>query len=519
MFLLLHSGRVCAQTPVAWNLVWADEFNQVDGSSPDPSKWGFDVGGGGWGNNELESYTTRASNCSVTNGQLTITALKENYTGSDGIARNYTSARLKTLGKWSWTRGRIEARIKIPRGQGIWPAFWMMGVNNSAVGWPTCGEIDIMENIGKEPGSVHGTIHGPGYSGGNGISGTYTLPNSGVIADAFHVFAVEWQTNSISFFVDTNLYFTVTPSRLPAGTHWVYNAPEFLLLNLAVGGNWPGNPDGTTIFPQSMLVDYIRVYAQSNAPTIGTNALANPGFETGGLAAWTSYGPNVYLSSLSNYSVHDGTNDLRVYGSSSGYPNYSGLYQDKPCTPGMVYTANGFLLSPATERLAGGNVAWLEVSFRDGSGTILSLYRSSSFTSSTSPDNWLNFAITNRYDPVNFSFLAGVTNLVAPVGTATVRFQTLVQQVSSSSGSVLFDDLDLHTVPTAVPVQASVTRQGPDVVVSFASVTGAAYQVFFRENNQSSGWKNLATIMGDGTRRSVSSPASGGSGFFGVVKR
>jgi len=164
------SLRATAQSIPGWTLVWSDEFTQPDGSAPDSTKWGYEIGGGGWGNNELEYYTSRTNNARIESGQLVIEARAESY-----MTRNYTSARLLTKGKWSWTYGRIEARVKVPRGQGMWPAVWMLGANVEAAGWPTCGEIDIMENIGSEPSKVHGTVHGPGYSGVNGIGGPYTL--------------------------------------------------------------------------------------------------------------------------------------------------------------------------------------------------------------------------------------------------------------------------------------------------------------------------------------------------------
>jgi len=242
-------------------LVWSDEFDGPNGSAPDAEKWAYDLGGKGWGNQELESYTNRPANVQENGGDLVITALKENYTGSDGIARNYTSARIKTQGLYAVTYGRIEARIKIPYGQGMWPAFWMLGSDISADPWPTCGEIDIMENIGKEPSTVHGTIHGPGYSAEKGISAPLTLSNNQKFSDDFHVYAVEWSPNRIRFYVDNRLYATRTPADLPAGTNWAYDHPFFIILNLAVGGGWPGNPDSTTVFPQQMLVDYVRVYS------------------------------------------------------------------------------------------------------------------------------------------------------------------------------------------------------------------------------------------------------------------
>ncbi|MBZ5547886.1 MAG: glycoside hydrolase family 16 protein [Acidobacteriia bacterium] len=246
-----------------WTLVWSDEFNGPNGSAVDRSKWVFDIGGNGWGNQELEYYTDRTENASVHDGNLVMKALSEKYTGPDGVTRNYTSVRLKTLGRFSQTYGRFEARLKIPYGQGLWPAFWMLGDDIDKVGWPACGEIDIMENIGKEPAIIHGSIHGPGYIGGTGIEAPYTFPAKQRFADDFHVFAVEWDPDSVSFFVDQDLYVRHTRADLHPGWKWVFDKPFFVILNVAVGGDWPGDPDSTTVFPQAMLVDYVRVYQRA----------------------------------------------------------------------------------------------------------------------------------------------------------------------------------------------------------------------------------------------------------------
>jgi len=249
-----------------WKLVWSDEFNGPDGSSVDPSKWTVETGGKGWGNEELESYTSRPENSFIQDGHLVLRALKEKYKGPDHVSRNYTSARLKTFGKFSQTYGRFEARIKVPPGQGMWPAFWLLGDDIEKVGWPACGEVDIMENIGKEPSIVHGSIHGPGYTGTVGLEAPYTLPAGQRFSDDFHVFAVEWTPDSVAFYVDKTLYVTRTPADMRPGWKWVFDKPYFLILNLAVGGDWPGNPDRTTKFPKDMLVDYVRVYERSPSP-------------------------------------------------------------------------------------------------------------------------------------------------------------------------------------------------------------------------------------------------------------
>ncbi len=257
-----------AQSNPAWSLIWADEFAQADGSSPDTNKWVNEIGAGGWGNSELQYYTSRTNNVRIEGGQLVIEALKEKMAGS-----SYTSARMKTLGKASWAGGRIEARMKIPFGQGIWPAFWMLGTNIASTPWPKCGEIDIMENIGREPTIVHGTVHGPGYSGAGGIGGGYSLPSKAAFSADFHVYSIEWTTNQIKWFVDGQQYFNLTPASLPKGANWVFAQPQFILLNLAVGGQWPGYPDGTTTFPQRLTVDYVRVYAATNAAVISSSGI------------------------------------------------------------------------------------------------------------------------------------------------------------------------------------------------------------------------------------------------------
>jgi beta-glucanase (GH16 family) len=238
-----------------WKLAWSDEFDKAIG--PD---WVFDIGTGnnGWGNNEHQYYTSRPENARVENGMLVIEARRKHFE-----SREFTSARLKTQGRKSFRFGRLDARIKIPRGQGIWPAFWALGDDIKEAGWPKCGEIDVMENVGREPDRVHGTLHGPGYSGGQGISGMFALParagaGAPVFADDFHLFAVDWDPGKLTFTVDGQPYHTVTPAD--AKGVWVFDRPFFLLLNLAIGGNWPGPPADDTPFPARMLVDYVRVY-------------------------------------------------------------------------------------------------------------------------------------------------------------------------------------------------------------------------------------------------------------------
>ena len=232
-------------------LVLQDEFD-TDGS-PNSAIWDFNIGTGinGWGNNELQYYTDRDENVEVQNGFLIITARQESFEGS-----SYTSARLLTKGLFEQTYGRFEARIRLPYGQGLWPAFWLLGADDEKV-WPQIGKIDIMEYRGQEPTKVLGSVHGPGYSGGEAITKSYTLENDR-FDTGFHVFGIEWGPEYINFYVDDVLYNQITPENVTG--EWVFDQPFYILMNVAVGGSFVGSPNAETIFPQNMLVDYVRVY-------------------------------------------------------------------------------------------------------------------------------------------------------------------------------------------------------------------------------------------------------------------
>lgn len=251
----------CARNP--WVLVWHDEFDGAAGTAPSALNWTYDLGNGGpsnpgWGNRELQNYTDATDNVFLDGkGHLVIRALR--------TTTGYTSGRIKTQGKYAFGYGKLEARIRIPYATGIWPAFWMLGDTPPAIPWPRSGEIDVMENFGganNDGGTNHAAVHGPGYAG-KGIAGRYTLPHGAQFGDDFHVYAVEWRENKLQFFVDGQPYFDVTPADLPAGARWVFNdRPFYILLNVAVGGAPApvGYPDSTTVFPQDMVVDYVRVY-------------------------------------------------------------------------------------------------------------------------------------------------------------------------------------------------------------------------------------------------------------------
>ena len=258
--------------PADWALNWREEFDTPAGTPPNPAIWKHEIGDGflnglnGWGNNELEYYDDSPETVSTDGEGNLVIRVKE----SDGSLScyygpcEYTSARLITWGQYEFTYGRIEARIKIPFGQGLWPAFWLLGNDLAEVDWPQSGEIDIMENIGREPGTVHGTVHGPGYSGGEGMGGAYEF-SDGNVSDDFHLYALEWTPDEMRWYFDEVNYYSITPDDIPAGTEWVYDHPFFIILNAAAGGLWPGNPDATTSFPQTMEIDYVRVYGAEDS--------------------------------------------------------------------------------------------------------------------------------------------------------------------------------------------------------------------------------------------------------------
>ena len=263
--------------PAEYELVFEDNFDGAEGALPDLNYWRFDLGtgpnGDGWGNQELQFYTGRPDNVSLDgSGHLRLTAREEAFGASA-----YTSARIRTQDAFEQRYGRFEARIRLPAGQGIWPAFWMLGSDFPDAEstpediqrgqWPLCGEIDVMEFRGQEPNVIAGTVHGPGYSGGNGVTASYRSDTIRFDED-FHVFAVEWDPGRIAFFVDGERYHTVTSNQirnlaqLPGDLdpEWVFDHPFFMLLNVAIGGNYVGAPDETTSFPATMLVDYVRVF-------------------------------------------------------------------------------------------------------------------------------------------------------------------------------------------------------------------------------------------------------------------
>ena len=263
-YVVLSAACASAAPPSpVWQQVWSDEFEGAAGAPVDSTKWGYDPGDGcpnvcGWGNNEREYYTSDTANIQQNGlGQLAITATVATDTIACYYGRcRYKSAKITTNGKMSVAPGRVEARIKLAAGQGLWPAFWLLGNNIGTVGWPTCGELDIMENKGSQPTITSSAVHGPGYSGNTPFAHA-----SAPISSDYHIFAVEWDGTSIRYFVDGNQHYIVTRTNVRQHGTWVFDQPFYVILNLAVGGNFDGHPQSDAIFPATILIDYVRVYA------------------------------------------------------------------------------------------------------------------------------------------------------------------------------------------------------------------------------------------------------------------
>ncbi|MCB9219645.1 MAG: glycoside hydrolase family 16 protein [Ignavibacteriales bacterium] len=242
-----------------YKLVWNDEF---DNSAIDLNKWEHEVNANGGGNNELQYYTARPENSFVKEGNLHLVALQEEYT-DDGETRYYTSARMRTATKGDWTYVRVDVKAKLPYGQGLWPAIWMLPTDWQYGGWPASGEIDIMEHVGYDPGRIHGSIHTEAYNHriGTQKSGTKVIPDANT---EFHIYSIEWTEEKIIFLIDGEIYFTFGNDKQGKYETWPFDKRFHLLLNVAVGGDWPGNPTTQTIFPKEMVVDYVRVYEKIN---------------------------------------------------------------------------------------------------------------------------------------------------------------------------------------------------------------------------------------------------------------
>ncbi|MGJ8698087.1 MAG: glycoside hydrolase family 16 protein [Verrucomicrobiaceae bacterium] len=529
LFLLLFfPTTLSAQALPGWTLTWSDEFTQVNGTAPDSAKWGFDLGGGGWGNNELQYYTNSTNNARVQNNELVIEVREENISGY-----GYSSARLLTKGKFEQAYGRFEARIKVPAGQGLWPAFWTLGNDIDTVSWPHCGEIDIMEFVGRLPNEVFGTIHGPGYSAGNSFGNTHTFATP--VPDDYHTYVVEWEPDEIRWYVDDIHYHTATPADV-APNAFPFDHPFFLILNVAVGGDFGGPVGGSVSFPKQMLVDYVRVYQPTTELTINPEEIENPGFESNQLSPWVGYsqgGANDlggYLESAAN-TYYNGGNPggdpvqtrsgdyvIKVFGDFSGAENYNGFHQTRPASPGSRWTANGWALSHPQDLLTGTNSAWLEVSFRDSNNDIIGLYRSDTLTPGNfTPGQWIDLPIDKQYHPTTYNLIGPVNEMIAPAGTTSVRYQAVFRQPLFDGGSVYFDDLSLVQISERIDGLLNLTGDSTQAILTFPTTPNTTYQIFTNPDLEADNWTLVETITGTGTPISRTYPLPDAYRFYRLV--
>jgi beta-glucanase (GH16 family) len=325
------------QSAPGWNLVWSDEFN---GTSLNTTNWTNETGTGtdGWGNQELQYYTGRPENLQVTGGNLVITARRESYSGM-----NYTSARIKTQGLRNFQYGKIEASIKLPSGQGLWPAFWMLGSNITSQRWPLCGEIDIMERVNYES-SVHGTVHwdSNGYASYGQVSGNLDFSQ-------YHLYTIEWDSSYIRWYVDGNLYNTFD-IRNSTGNTEEFHRPFFILLNLAVGGKWPGSPNSSTPFPAQMLVDYVRVYEAASSTNIVSGGIYTLAAKCSGKVldvVDVSTADGAKMQQWTNYTASN--QQFRVDDMGSGYYKLTAIHSGKVLDVPSASTSTGVRLQQYTD--------------------------------------------------------------------------------------------------------------------------------------------------------------------------
>ena len=476
--IALVASTCMLTTAQNWELVWSDEFN---GPNIDTSKWSHEVNGDGGGNNELQYYTARTNNSFIENGHLVIQALKENYNG-----KAYTSARLRTLNKGDWTYGRFEARMKLPYGQGLWPAFWMLPTDWVYGGWAASGEIDIMENIGSEPSRVHGTLHYGGSWPNNTYSGApYDLP-SGNVYSTFHTYAVEWEPGQFRWYVDGVHYQTQTSWYSDAGAYPApFNQRFHMLLNVAVGGNWPGSPNGSTVFPQRMEVDYVRVYSTTNTnpststPYSGT-PLAIPGtietedYDNGGQGV--AYSDTGAANEGGSYRPAEGVDIEACSDSGGGYNvGWTATGEWMKYTVDVAPAGDYTITSRVAKGTTGTGAFHIEVDGVDVTGSI-------SVSNTGGWQSWVNKTTSN----VTLSSGEQVVEIVIESGGINInRLQFVLDQAANTAPVFTADPINKPNAVEGSAYSDTIAGSATDVdagdILSFSLVPGGP------------GWLNVAT--------------------------
>ncbi len=516
-YLMFTCGLSSAQT-----LIWSEEFNYT--SAPDDDVWSYDLGAGGWGNAELQSYTSDPANVWVNGSNLVITALRD--------GDSFTSARIKTLNKLTFKYGVVEARIQTPDlANGLWPAFWTLGNNFPAVGWPACGEIDVMEMgqtnairaglVNRRVGSTAHWESGGGYAS----FGDYEdMPSD--ISDTFVVYRMVWTPNSISTYINGQPIWVMDISGGAGADLEEFHLPHFFILNLAVGGTYTGSfapGDINADFPAEYKVDYIRVYdigdtvlGGSSTVVPGANLLANPGFESG-VSGWTM---NLGGGSASASPAYARSGDESLVIDSAGAGDWSSpnASQSFSASAGDVFDIQGYLLNPAGSAITGSSFGLFKIEFRDSGGNVLEPASVDTGTSAAFPYYGAESRPFLSAASATDTWIFSEVRAEAPANTVWVSFILLNVNQPENSGPIYYDDIQAVLIGDPVPpLELSSSLEGGNIQISFPTQNGASYRVACKSGLTNANWIIIETIIGDGTTNSSSYPADDPVRFYRVL--
>lgn len=518
---LMKHITACLAATCTWSsaqtLIWSEEFNYT--SAPDSDVWSCDLGGGGWGNSELQDYTGDSDNVWVNGSNLVITAARQ--------GNSFTSGRINTENKLTFKYATVEARIQVPDlGNGLWPAFWTLGNNFQTVGWPACGEIDVMEmgsGGAMADGVVNSRVGSTAHWDDNGEHASYGLtkdfPSS--LNGRFVIYRMEWTPTAISTYIDDQWIWTMNISGIPA-----FHEPHFFLLNLAVGGTYTGlfNPNEITAgFPAEYKIDYIRIF--DNGDTIlggsstvepGANLLANSGFESG-TTGWDLNLGGGSASASTDY-AHSGAHSLAIDSSGAGDWASPNVSQSFPARPGDVFNIQGYLLNPAGSPITGGSFGLLKIEFRDSGGAVLEPVSIDIGTSAGAPYYGAESTPLLNAGSATDRWIFSEAQGEAPAGTVEVGFYLLNVNQPGNPAPIYFDDIQAMLIGDPVlPVTLSSSLVGGNIQISFPTQNGVSYQVAYKNSVTNASWIPIETIVGNGGTNSVAYPTSSPARFYVVL--
>ncbi|MBN2163083.1 MAG: glycoside hydrolase family 16 protein [Pontiellaceae bacterium] len=505
--------------------IWSEEFNT--GSLPDRDIWSYDTGAGGWGNAELQEYTTNSANARIEDGQLVITAIRQ--------GNSFTSGRVKTQDKLTFKYGTVEARIQIPDlGNGLWPAFWTLGNNISSVSWPACGEIDVME-MGNAGAIADGVVNrrtgstAHWESGGGHASYGLNKDVASNLNGSFHIYRMEWTPDAIKTYIDGIWIWTIDISGGAASDLEEFHQPHFFVLNMAVGGTYTGiyNASGiTAAFPAEYRIDYIRLYDNGytelggtstvTPPDPGSNLLTNEGFEFGTTGWSTSLSGGSADTSSSR--AKEGSQSLIINSDGAGdwaSPNASQSFQ---ASEGDVFNLQGYLLNPSSDPISGSSFGLFKIEFRDGSGNVLDPATVDIGGSAAAPYYGAESTpFLNASSPTD-SWIFSEVQAEAPAGTATVGFYLLNVNQPGNTGPVYFDAIQATLIgDPAEPVNLSASVTGDQIQLSFPSQNGVNYQLAYKSCLTNAAWIPLETVVGDGSTNTLSQTITSLNRFYTIL--